>query len=217
MNLYYIALVIVTMGALLNRSAFPYAAVLCLVWAAFAALEHSGLSSVYPWVDCASIYPLTYMAFRRPKWWNVAIVVLCFVTVLSHLVFWTAYYANVYLGEEYKNALRALFLLSMAIALIGNTDVKRLVGLAVKRLLGLLRGRSAFGFAGGQPAPYGAKESLGDRDWSRDLRGIQRNQYRMGDWKADSPHRTEKGDHQFGNRGSDGGTDSRLHLSETGF
>ena len=213
---YYVALVLVTLGALLNRGAFPYALVLCLVWAAFCVLERLGLSSAYPWVDCASIYPLTYLAFRNPKWWSLTIVGLCFVTVLSHLVFWTAYYANVYLGDEYKTALRTLFLLSMATALMGNLDVKRFVGRAVERMLGLLRGSPAVGFARGADVPLGAKETLGDGVWSRDLRGNQRDQYRMGDRQADGTYRPETSDNEFRNRSPDGGADRRLHLSETG-
>ena len=178
--IYYTALVLVTVGALCNRSAFPYALILCTVWAVFCVLGRFDLYGAYPWVDALSIYPLAILACLKPKWWSLTIVGLCFITVTVHLVFWTMYYSGVYLGDEYKTALRSLFLLSMAVALVGDIDVKRLVGFAVERLLGLFRGAPSPSFARGVLGPTFSKEALGDRVWANGLRAVQYSEHRLG-------------------------------------
>lgn len=213
---YYTALILVTVGALFNRSAFPYALVLCAVWGSFWCLERAGLYGLYPWVDCVSIYPLAFLTAHNPRWWNLTIVGLCFATVISHLVFWTAYYANVYLGDEYKIALRTLFFLSMAIALLGNTDVKRLVGSAIERVLGFLRFRHTLGFARRLYGSFRTKEALGDVVWLGFVRPVQHCEHGVGDRETDSPHREAEDGRTLGHRGHDVGADRILHLSETG-
>jgi len=214
--IYYTALIIVTVGALFNRSAFPYALVLCAVWGAFWALQRAGLYDMYPWVDAASIYPLSFLTAYRPRWWNLTIVGLCFATVLSHLVFWTAYYSDVYLGSEYTIALRALFLLSMATALLGNLDVKRLVGAVVECVLGLLRGNPSGGLAHGHRVPVDTKEALGDHIRSYPVCRIQPRQHGVGYRKTSFSHRAEEARNKFSGRSSDGRADRSLHISQTG-
>ena len=211
--IYYTALVLVTVGALCNRSALPYALVLCTVWAVFCVLGRFDLYGVYPWVDAISIYPLAILAWLKPRWWNVTLVCICFATVTTHLVFWTAYYSDVYLGEEYKTALRSLFLLSMAVALVGDIDVKRLVGLAVERVLGLWRGAPSVGFARGLSGQTFQKEEVGDHPRSGAVRRIQHRKHRMGDREVNISCRGGGNQAPLCNRRSDVGSNSRVHIS----
>lgn len=211
--LYYAALILITAGALFNRSAFPYVVVLCTVWAAFCLLGYFNAYAIYPWVDALSIYPLAYLAWLKPKWWSLTIVGLCFLTVVSHLAFWTFYYSGVYLGEEYKIALRSLFLLSMAVALMGDIDVKRLVGLAVERLRGFLRGSPSVSYARGAFGPTFPKEALGEHSRTIALCGLQHSEHRMGHREARVPGWNDGAQAGFSNRRSDVGSNSSLYVS----
>lgn len=55
---------------------------------------------------------------RKPTWESQALLVLIGAMLFSHLMFWTAYDAGIYIGEAYQGALDALFSVALVVVSI---------------------------------------------------------------------------------------------------
>ena len=125
----YLALLGVLMAlALLNRSARVFAIVLAGVWGATAAMQHFALFEQTPYVDAVAFNALVILMLRRPSWWSGVVCAISCVTMIVHLAYWQAYYLGLWFGVEYMYALQGLFLISVAVLVIGGYDAFERLG-----------------------------------------------------------------------------------------
>jgi len=130
--------------ALFNRSAIHYALVLLVVSALYLALKGRGMFHLYPYIDAFSVYPLTYLAWRRPTWWGIATAACALVSVVFQMLYWFAYGSGFYISGLFRNGLTVIFLIAVLALLWGSYDVHQRMGSLLARSRGLLGGSPRF-------------------------------------------------------------------------
>lgn len=125
--------------ALFNRSAIHYALVMLTVTAMYAGLSGKGMFHLYPYIDAFSVYPLAYLAMRRPTWWGITTVICALVSVLFQIVYWSLYLVGFYVPGLFSEGLALIFLIAVLALLWGSYDVGNLIRRAYRfcRSLGL--------------------------------------------------------------------------------
>lgn len=125
----YLTLLGVLMAlALLNRGARVFAIVLAAVWIATDLMQRADLYEQMPYVDAVAFNAIVILMLRRPSWWSGVVSGLSCVTMLVHLAYWHAYYLGLWFGVEYMYALQGLFLISVAVLVVGGYDVFERLG-----------------------------------------------------------------------------------------
>jgi hypothetical protein len=153
--------------ALLSRSARAYAIVFALVTVGVWLTEWAQFNIAAPASDPLIFYKIpayldafafsgigVIMITERLMWWKVAVLALSLVTVLYDVWFWFAYYLGASVGPEYIPLLQGLFLISLAVLVIGGYDVAARVGLLFASIRGL--GFSSARFGGARRAMHKA-------------------------------------------------------------
>lgn len=138
---------VLTVLALFNRRAFPYACVLVANWIGTDILQRYDLWTWMPVLDGAAFYGLLGVWIYRPLTRGVVCLALSALTLAAHAAYYWPQPEGVYYGLEYMYALQGLFLIAMAVLALGDFNARSVVGIVREGFRGFSRRRARVGFA----------------------------------------------------------------------
>lgn len=81
-----------------------------------------------PWVDAIAVYPLVLLTIKNLKYWSVSTTLLSAAVLPVHVWYWSEWAKGEWHPEPYKLAANSLFVLSIAVLAVGDTNVRQFIG-----------------------------------------------------------------------------------------